>query len=304
MDTNTENKSGRSYLIELQPVPGREDAAYRDGVLDLRYPGESNALVSEKKLTQLIQDQYLVLPGKPLQKGAGFSFRMVRTDSLSDREIEQIIEDGTINSSSQIDGFHPRKQRIEELIQYRITKRALKKAGFKEVESGEGKLAAIMFTDIVEYSSLMGEEEQKALQLLERNRALHDSVVRQFKGILHKELGDGFLASFPSTGNAVKCAIEIQMRLKDDPDLRLRIGIHLGEALFRHGDILGESVNIANRIMPFAAEGGICVSGEVNAQIHNKPDMNAIFLRSEILKGVKTPIELYAISTQGLPVPA
>ncbi|GAJ00959.1 unnamed protein product [marine sediment metagenome] len=223
---------------------------------------------------------------------------------MSDSEIEQLIEEGTIHSSSQIDGFHPRKQKIEELIQYTMEERALIKAGFKKVESGEARLAAIMFTDIVEYTSQMGEDEQKTLQIMETNRVLHKFVIRQFGGTLHKEIGDGILASFPSAGKAVKSAITIQMRLKDDPDLTLRIGIHLGEVVFKRGDIFGESVNIANRIMPLAAEGGICVSGEVNAQIHNKPEMNTISLHSAHLKGIKTPIKLYAVSTQGLPVPA
>ncbi len=295
MDTNIDGESGKSYLIELQPVSGREDAAYRDGVLDLQYPDKSNALVSEKKLAQLIKDQYIELTGKTLPRGAGFFFRIVKSHPLPDSEIEQLIEEETIYSPSQIDGFHSRKQQFEQLIQYRITERALNKAGFKKVESGETKLSAIMFTDIVGYTPLMRKDEQKALQLLERNRALHKSVLREFGGTLHKEMGDGVLASFPSAGKAARCAIKIQIRLKDDPDLTLRIGIHIGDVVFKGEDIFGDSVNIAKRIESRAAPGSICVSSEVYEQIRNKPEMKTKFLRSEVLKGIKTPIELYAI---------
>ena len=82
----------------------------------------------------------------------------------------------------------------------------------------------------------MGEDEQKALQLLETNRALHKSIIKRFGGTLHKEMGDGMLISFASAEKAVICAIEIQQRLRDDPDLTLRIGIHIGDVVFLRGD--------------------------------------------------------------------
>ncbi len=303
MDTNIDGEPGKSYLIELQPVPGCETAAYRDGVLDLQYPGKSNALVSGKKLVQLIQDQYIELPGKTLPGGAGFCFRMVKSDPLLDSEIEQLVEEKTIYSPSQIDGFHPKKQIIEQLIEYNITMRALNKSGFKKVSSGETRLSAIMFTDIVGYTPLMREDEQKALQLLDRNRTLHKFVIKEFGGTMQKEIGDGVLASFPSAGQAVRCATRIQIRLKDDPGLTLRIGIHIGDVVFKGGDLFGDSVNIAKRIESCAAPGGICVSGGVYEQIRNKPDMKIEFLRTEVLKGIKTPIEIYVIHAPSLPVP-
>ncbi|MEE9464169.1 MAG: adenylate/guanylate cyclase domain-containing protein [Candidatus Neomarinimicrobiota bacterium] len=114
------------------------------------------------------------------------------------------------------------------------------------------KLAAIMFTDIVGYTALMGEDEAKALQLLQKNRGLLKPIIEQFHGEWLKEIGDGTLSSFNSAVEAVNCALAIQHVLKDDPDLKLRIGIHVGDVVFEEGDVFGDGVNIASRIEPLA----------------------------------------------------
>ena len=59
------------------------------------------------------------------------------------------------------------------------------------------QLAAIMFTDIVGYTAMMGENEQKAFELLRQNRLLQKPIIEEFGGRWIKELGDGIFASFP-----------------------------------------------------------------------------------------------------------
>src|SRR5262249_45299856 len=125
------------------------------------------------------------------------------------------------------------------------------------------RLAAIMFTDMVGYTALMGADEPTTLELLERKRALLKPLVQRFRGEWLKEMGDGALSCFQSAVDAVKCALEIQRSLKEDPTLRLRIGIHLGDVVFRDSDVFGDGVNIASRIVALAEPGGICVSAEV-----------------------------------------
>ncbi len=83
------------------------------------------------------------------------------------------------------------------------------------------KLAAIMFTDIAGYTTLMGEDESKALQLLQRNRGLLKPIIEQFRGEWLKEIGDGTLSCFSSAVDAVNCALAIQQVLKDDPGLEV-----------------------------------------------------------------------------------
>ncbi|MBD0279986.1 MAG: adenylate/guanylate cyclase domain-containing protein, partial [Flavisolibacter sp.] len=114
------------------------------------------------------------------------------------------------------------------------------------------QLAAIMFTDIVGYTALMGEDEQRAFDILRKNRQLQKPLIEQYKGIWVKEIGDGVLASFPTVTDAVLCATEIQRVCNENHDFKLRIGIHLGEVVFEDGDVFGDGVNIAPRLQALA----------------------------------------------------
>ena len=118
------------------------------------------------------------------------------------------------------------------------------------------QLAAIMFTDIVGYTALMGADEQKAFELLKRNRQLQKPLIEQYTGKWIKELGDGILVTFATATDAVQCAISIQQFCNNMPDLKLRIGIHLGDVVFEDNDVFGDGVNIASRIQALAPIGG------------------------------------------------
>ena len=87
----------------------------------------------------------------------------------------------------------------------------------------ERRLAAIMFTDIVGYTALMGSDEDKAFQLLENNRNLHKPLIEKYNGTFLKEIGDAILASFPLASNAVLCAEKIIKTTKKASSLSLRI---------------------------------------------------------------------------------
>src|SRR3954454_3502438 len=126
--------------------------------------------------------------------------------------------------------------------------------------SSSRQLAAIMFTDIVGYTALMGEDEQKAFDVLRKNRQLQKPVIEKFNGKWIKEIGDGVLASFHTVTDAVMCASEIQKACESIDDLKLRIGIHLGEVVFEDNDVFGDGVNIASRLQALAHVGGIWIS--------------------------------------------
>ena len=123
----------------------------------------------------------------------------------------------------------------------------------------ERKLAAIVFTDICGFTELMSRDENKAMALLEQQRALLKPIINNFNGEWLKEIGDGVLISFPSAVKAVTCSLEIQRILAHNPDLTLRIGIHIGDVIKKGGDVFGDGVNIASRLEPLAEPGGICV---------------------------------------------
>lgn len=129
------------------------------------------------------------------------------------------------------------------------------------------QLAAIMFTDIVGYTALMGRDEKKAFELLARNREIQKPIIKEFNGRWIKELGDGVMVSFGSVSDAVYAAIEIQESSNHSKEFQLRIGIHLGEVVFERDDVFGDGVNIASRIQAIAEPGGIYISEPVQNNV-------------------------------------
>ena len=161
------------------------------------------------------------------------------------------------------------------------------------------QLVAIMFTDIVGYTALMGNDEEKAFQLLRKNREIQKPVIEAFGGQWIKELGDGVMASFPTVSNAVYAALKIQEACNQTNEFLLRIGIHQGEVVFENGDIFGDAVNIASRLQSLAPPAGIFVSASVYHNISNRNDIRSAFVGVENLKNVREPISVYRIMAAG-----
>jgi len=154
------------------------------------------------------------------------------------------------------------------------------------------QLAAIMFTDIVGYTALMGDDERKAFHFRDKNRQLHRQVLEEFNGRFIKELGDGILSSFQSVSDAVHAAIKIQ---EGADDFQLRIGIHLGEVIFEDNDVFGDGVNIASRLQAAADAGSIYISDAVFQNVSNKKGINTRFVKEDRLKNVKQPVKIYEV---------
>ena len=160
------------------------------------------------------------------------------------------------------------------------------------------QLAAIMFTDIVGYTALMGHDEDAAFKLLAKNRQLHRSTIQEFKGKWHKEMGDGIMASFTTASEAVLCAKMIQVTCQQETDFLLRIGIHLGEVVFEEADVFGDGVNIASRIESIAPAGCIYISESVLRNVENKKDIVTEFIGEKNLKNVKHPVRIYQVKME------
>lgn len=165
------------------------------------------------------------------------------------------------------------------------------------------KLAAIMFTDIIGYTALMGKDEQRALEILDKNRDIQKPFIKKHGGRYVKEIGDGILAIFPTASKAVFCAKEIQQQLKDDPTLKVRIGIHLGEIVVSHKDVLGDGVNIASRIENIAPSQGIYISETVFHEIRNIREIDTCYQGEIKFKNTESKIRIYAIMLDFVSVP-
>jgi class 3 adenylate cyclase len=143
------------------------------------------------------------------------------------------------------------------------------------VESERPNLAAhaaadgtvtILFSDI-ENSTLMTERlgDERWLEVLRGHNAVFRRHLRAHDGFEVKNQGDGFMLAFPDPGDAVACAVAIQRALvaaeaTDEERIRVRMGLHTGEAIAEEGDFFGRSVILAARIAAQACGGEILVS--------------------------------------------
>jgi len=156
-------------------------------------------------------------------------------------------------------------------------------------------LSAIMFTDIVGYTALMGKDESKAMEVLDKSQRKIQPLVEKYNGSWLKEMGDGYLSSFRSVMEAVNCALSISKGLKDE-EFKVRIGIHVGDVIFKGGDVFGDGVNIASRIQSIGQKEGIYISEVVYDNVKNKKGVSTESLGEKSLKNVEKPIKIFKLT--------
>jgi len=165
------------------------------------------------------------------------------------------------------------------------------------------QLAAIMFTDIVGYTALMGNNEKKAFELLSKNREIQKPIIEKYNGRWIKEIGDGVMASFTTASDAVNAAMKIQEACNAAKIFKLKIGIHLGEVVFENEDVYGDGVNIASRIETLGVGSSVLISKSIRDQVKNNTELQISSLGSFEFKNVEEAVEVFAISNPGFVVP-
>jgi TolB-like protein/class 3 adenylate cyclase/Flp pilus assembly protein TadD len=166
------------------------------------------------------------------------------------------------------------------------------------------RLAAIFAADVVGYSRLMGTDEEGTHERLKAH-LLHvvDPKIREHRGRIVKNTGDGMLVEFGSVVGAVRCAVEIQRAMIDrntdtleDKRISFRIGINLGDVIAEPEDIFGDSVNIASRLEALAEPGGVFVSNTVYDHVRDRLPFFFEDLGEQQVKNIARPIRIFAIS--------
>ncbi len=165
------------------------------------------------------------------------------------------------------------------------------------------RLAAIMFTDIVGYTALMQQDEAKAAQVRQRHRQVFDELHQKHQGEILQYFGDGTLSVFQSGVEAVECALAIQLALQQGEPIPLRIGLHIGDIVFDGTEIYGDGVNVASRIESMGIGGAVLLSGQLNIELKNHPQINTRSLGRFEFKNVAHPQEVFAVSNTGIIVP-
>jgi TolB-like protein/class 3 adenylate cyclase len=165
------------------------------------------------------------------------------------------------------------------------------------------RLAAILAADVAGYSRLMGQDEEGTHDRLKVHlRQLVNPKIKEYRGRIVKNTGDGMLAEFSSVVNAVRCAVEVQRGMAnrnaqtpEDQRIVFRVGINLGDVIVEPGDIYGDGVNIASRLEALAEPGGICISDDAFRQVRVKVDVEFIDIGEQELKNIAQPVHAYRV---------
>jgi predicted ATPase/class 3 adenylate cyclase len=170
------------------------------------------------------------------------------------------------------------------------------------VDGLDRRLVAVMFTDMVGYSALMQADEHSALEKRDRYWEAVDREHVRAGGTVVQRLGDGSMSMFPSALAAIQAAVGIQRDLQPR-GVSVRIGIHVGDVIVDPERLTGDAVNIAARIESFAVPGGVMLSETARQQVSNRSDVPVVSVGRFRLKNVGSPVELFAVSDQGIVVP-
>jgi adenylate cyclase len=169
-------------------------------------------------------------------------------------------------------------------------------AGLFPILARRGQPITLMFTDLEGFTAYAASRgDRAAVRLLRRHDEAVLPAIKQYRGRILKRLGDGLMVAFPSPSDAVKAALAMQQAARQ-LRLKLRIGIHAGQARSREGDLIGHDVNIASRIADRAQGGEILVSAAVREA---SDGVEARFRRARalVIEGRK-PIPLFRVGTR------
>jgi class 3 adenylate cyclase len=168
----------------------------------------------------------------------------------------------------------------------------------------ERRLAAILTADVVGYSRLMSaDEEGTHSRLLRYRREVVEPKVREHRGRIVKNTGDGVLVEFVSIVDAVRCALEVQRvmvarnaGLPQNRRIEFRMGVNLGDVIVAKDDIYGHGVNLAARLEGLAPPGGICISADAWRYVRGAIAAVSVDLGELQLKNIADPAHVFAIS--------
>ena len=171
----------------------------------------------------------------------------------------------------------------------------------------ERRLSAILAADVAGYSRLMHDDEEATHANLAA--LLTDAVypaITEHGGRIVKNTGDGFLAEFPSSVEAVRAAVQFQARIKEftiheveGTGIAFRVGVNIGDIIVESHDIFGDGVNVAARLESIAEPGGICISSAVYDQVQGKVGVDFADLGEQALKNITRPVRVYALIPTG-----
>lgn len=164
----------------------------------------------------------------------------------------------------------------------------------------ETKLATIICSDVIGYSSLMQKDEQGTLLKLDNCREIIDKLILEYRGRLFNTGGDSVLVEFASAVDAVRFGVAMQAHIhKLNNSLRWRVGMHVGEVWIYGTNLMGDAVNLAARCESLADYGGVTLTDAVYRLVNAKiKDLKFISRGPQEFKNVE-PMEIWSVDIPG-----
>ena len=165
------------------------------------------------------------------------------------------------------------------------------------------KLAAVLVTDIEGYSAIMQRSEHQALLIRNQHRAILQREHQQYQGRIIQYYGDGTLSIFPGAVQAVQCALAMQLAFRREPQVPVRMGLHVGDIILDEVQAIGEGVTMAARLEPLGTAGSILLSDTVNIEITKQEGFRTVSLGFYPFKDLAREVEIFALHHPELVVP-
>ena len=166
-----------------------------------------------------------------------------------------------------------------------------------------------VFTDIEGSTQLVRRLRNLYPEVLAEHQRLLRQAFSQHRGHEIDTQGDAFFYAFGSPHEAVLAAVEAQRALSaypwpDETELRVRMGIHTGQAAPANGRYTGLAVHRAARICTAGHGRQVLVSQATQSLIEDEEEDLAFSLRDlgdQRLKDIERPVRLYQVDAPGLP---
>jgi eukaryotic-like serine/threonine-protein kinase len=209
-------------------------------------------------------------------EGADEAASTPRSERAQDEEVHSLAD-------------RPRGGDALEALAASVLSRARNLGAFASV----GGPVAILFSDLEGSTSLYEKlGDRRAHELVRIHNEIFRREVAAHRGHEVKSLGDGFMIAFSSPRRAALCASAVQRAFKaysdshPDAPMRVRIGLHVGEAIDESSDLFGKSVIMASRIASLAAGGQIIASSALQDLLADAGDVRFTPLGEKALKGL------------------
>ena len=157
--------------------------------------------------------------------------------------------------------------------------------------------ATVLFVDLASFTPLtatMG--DHAAAEVLRRfGLAVRSSVIRH-RGRVIKQIGDEFMLMFAQPTDAIEFGLAMDGFVETEPQFpALHIGAHSGTVLYREGDYVGSTVNLAARVAAAGAAGQFLITEDLQTAAGRHTEVDFVALPAQRLKGIPDPIRLVEV---------